>query len=481
MNRRNTTKRPPCTSTLCTVIEALESRAMLAGVGTESWSAAGLAPAPLGTGSLFSSGIILTCSSPAPGSSGTASPPAPTAGTGGSQSTGLALPSNSGSGTGSSPTGGGSSNSGGLALPSNSGSGAGSSHSDTGSTSDPNNPVLSSRYNGGSNAGGQGNGTNSSGTLSGSDLWLSYGAGSGSASSSAGASSDSTSSFLALLSQSKEGSSAGGQGNGTVSPLTNAELWRLYWSGAGAGSSSSSSDEGSLADDPTISAQYTGGSGIGRITPLVYNPESDGPPGFHSGVWTGDVGGIQFVQVTDTGSGKDGGNPPAGRPTPTATSTDDEQPQKEGRETPLNRPGTTPKDLPDGTRPIDKIPEMTRELIHKIKEQLKRSGEGVGANTWVGIDSDGNVWVPDPNGRGENLGGWQTWAEATAISGMGVIIIGWGTGIATTGVVGSGVILADNATVIGVIDDPLLVVTGGAIVIGGAVTFVGGVVRYFGW
>ena len=42
-------------------------------------------------------------------------------------------------------------------------------------------------------------------------------------------------------------------------------------------------------------------------------------------------------------------------------------------------------------------------------------------------------------------------------------------------------ILADNATVIGVIDDPLLVVTGGAIVIGGAVTFVGGVVRYFGW
>jgi hypothetical protein len=76
----------------------------------------------------------------------------------------------------------------------------------------------------------------------------------------------------------------------------------MYWSGAGAGSSSSHSDEGSLADDPTISAQYTGGSGIGRITPLVYNPESDGPPVFHSGVWTGDDGSVQFVQTADTGN-----------------------------------------------------------------------------------------------------------------------------------------------------------------------------------
>ena len=73
-------------------------------------------------------------------------------------------------------------------------------------------------------------------------------------------------------------------------------------SGAGAGSSSASTDEGSLADDATISAQYTGGSGIGGITPLVYNPESDGPPVFHSGVWTGDDGRVQFVQTADTGN-----------------------------------------------------------------------------------------------------------------------------------------------------------------------------------
>jgi hypothetical protein len=41
-------------------------------------------------------------------------------------------------------------------------------------------------------------------------------------------------------------------------------------------------------DGPALSSQYTGGSGIGSITPSVYNPESDGPPVFHSGVFTGD-------------------------------------------------------------------------------------------------------------------------------------------------------------------------------------------------
>ena len=189
MNRRNT-KKPPRASTLRMVIETLETRAMLAGVGPESWSAPGLAPAPLGTGVLSSSGIILTCSSPAPGSSGAASPPAPTPGSGG--------------------------------------------------------------------------------TTSGGDLWASFSVGSGAGGSKSGSTGGVSTDGPALSSQYTGGSGVGGQGNGTVGTLTNAELWRLYWSGAGAGSSSSSSDEGSLADDPTISAQYTGGSGIGRITPLVY-------------------------------------------------------------------------------------------------------------------------------------------------------------------------------------------------------------------
>jgi len=221
LNRRST-KKPPRASSLRTVIETLETRAMLASVGPESWSVPGLAPAPLGTGALFSSGVILTCSSPAPGPSGTASPPAPAARTGG--------------------------------------------------------------------------------TTSGGDLWDSYSAGFGAGGSTSGSTGGVSTNGPALSSQYNGASGAGGQGNGTGGTLSNADLWRMYWSGAGAGSSSSHSDEGSLADDPTISAQYTGGSGVGRITPLVYNPESDGPPVFQSGVWMGDDGSVQFVQTADTGN-----------------------------------------------------------------------------------------------------------------------------------------------------------------------------------
>ena len=328
MNRRNTRK-PPRASTLLAVIERLESRAMLAGLGQDSLSGLGSITAVLLPGVSPPPGIIFNGGSPTLGSA---------AGTGGSRSNGPVLLGGSGSGTGSSSGGssssapngpvllggsgsGTSSSSGGSSssdpngpvLLGGSGSGTGSSSSGS-SSSAPTGPVLSSQYTSRSNTGGQGRGTNNSGTHSGSDLWLLYGVGLGAASSSSGASGGSSPNFLPLLTQYTEGSNAGGQGNGTEGTLSNADLWNLYWSGSGAGSSSSGSDEGSLADDPTISAQYTGGSGIGCITPLVYNPQSDGPPVFHSGVWTGDEGGVQFVQTADTGSGQDGGDPPAGRP-----------------------------------------------------------------------------------------------------------------------------------------------------------------------
>ena len=263
MNRRNTRK-PPRASTLLAVIERLESRAMLAGLGQDSLSGLGSITAVLLPGVSPPPGIIFNGGSPTLGSA---------AGTGGSRSNGPVLLGGSGSGTGSSSSGS--------------------------SSSAPTGPVLSSQYTSRSNTGGQGRGTNNSGTHSGSDLWLLYGVGLGAASSSSGASGGSSPNFLPLLTQYTEGSNAGGQGNGTEGTLSNADLWNLYWSGSGAGSSSSGSDEGSLADDPTISAQYTGGSGIGCITPLVYNPQSDGPPVFHSGVWTGDEGGVQFVNAGD--------------------------------------------------------------------------------------------------------------------------------------------------------------------------------------
>jgi hypothetical protein len=343
VNRRNTTKRPPTHAPLLAVIERLESRAMLAGLGQDSLGGLGSITAVLLPGVSSPPGIVLTGGSPTPGS---------TAGSGGSQSTGPVLLSGTGSGTGSSTSGSGSSapngpvlfsgtgpgtgsstsgssssapngpvlfggtgsgtgsstgGSGsstpnGPVLYSGTGSGTGSTTSTTGGSPDPNSPVLLSHYTGGSNAGGQGSGTATGGTLSGSDLWLLYGAGLGAGSSSSGASGGSSSNLLTLLSQYNGGSGVGGQGNGTVGTLTNADLWGMYWSGAGADSSSSSSDEGSLADDPTILAQYTGGSGIGGITPLVYNPQSDGSPVFHSGVFTGDHGSEQFVQTADTGN-----------------------------------------------------------------------------------------------------------------------------------------------------------------------------------
>jgi len=338
VNRRKATRRPSRTHA---AIEPLEPRAMLAGLAQDSLGGLGSITAVLLPGVSSPPGIVFNGGSPTLGStagtggsqsngpvlfsgtgSGTHSTPSGTGGsstpngpvllsgtgsgtgssTGGSGSStpnGPVLFGGTGSGTGSSTSGSGSSTPNGPVLFGGSGSGTGSTTSTTGGSPDPNSPVLLSQYTGGSNAGTQGTGTNNGGTLSGSDLWLLYGAGLGAGSSSSGASGGSSSNLLTLLSQYQEGSSASGQGNGTGNTLSNADLWGMYWSGAGAGSSSSGSDEGSLADDPTISAQYTGGSGVGRITPLVYNPESDGPPVFVSGVWTGDAGGWQYVNASD--------------------------------------------------------------------------------------------------------------------------------------------------------------------------------------
>ena len=108
------------------VIEALEPRAMLAGVGPESWSAGGIGTPLIGAGALLTSGTILTCSSPTPGSSGTASLPGSTGGSGGSASGGV------------------------LWLPSTAGSGAGTSSSGSAGTVNTNGPALSSQLAGGS-------------------------------------------------------------------------------------------------------------------------------------------------------------------------------------------------------------------------------------------------------------------------------------------------------------------------------------------
>ena len=345
VNRRNTKKPPRTHAPLLAVIERLESRAMLAGLGQDSLSGLGSITTALlpgvssppgigfnggsptlgsaaGTGGSQSNGPVLQSGSgsgtgSSTSGSGSSAPNGPvlqsgsgsgtsssTSGSSSSAPNGPVLLGGTGSGTGSSSSGGGSSTPNGPVLQSGSGSGTDSTTSTAGGSPDPNSPVLLSQYTGGSNAGTQGSGTATGGTLSGSVLWLLYGAGLGAGSSSSGASGGSSSNLLTLLSQYNGGSNVGGQGNGTGGTLTNADLWGMYWSSAGAGSSSSSSDEGSLTNDPTILAQYTGGSGIGRITPLVYQFGSDDGPGFVSGVWNSDDGALQFVPVADTGTGQ---------------------------------------------------------------------------------------------------------------------------------------------------------------------------------
>lgn len=321
MNRRKDVRTLKTPSALRTVVERLESQAMLAGLGQDSLRGLGSTTAVLLPGVSSTPGIVLSGSSPAFGSQ---------SGTGGSPSTAPVLLSGSGSGTVASTSGAsGSSGLNGPVLLISTGSGTGSSRSGAESSSKPNGPVLSSQYTGGADAGGQGTAAN---TGNGGDLWLLCGAGSGTGSSSSGATG---------------GSIATSQSPGTGGTLTNADLWSLYGAGAGANSSAGSSNV-FLANDPTLSAKYTGGSGGGQrvpaatfipgglvcfvtgatgadvartgsqqgttgstalaladgqssatTTPLVYQPGSDDGPGFVSGVWTGDDGGWQIVRVAD--------------------------------------------------------------------------------------------------------------------------------------------------------------------------------------
>jgi hypothetical protein len=166
-------------------------------------------------------------------------------------------------------------------------------------------PALSWQYNGGSGVG-QGSGTSGgTGTTSGGDLLDSFrvkpGTGGSTSGSTGGVSTDGP-----ALSWQYNGGSGVGNGSGTSigsgGTTSGGDLWDSFRVKPGTGGSTSGSTGGVSTDGPALSWQYNGGSGVGRITPLVYNPESDGPPVFHSGVWTGDDERVQFVQTADTGN-----------------------------------------------------------------------------------------------------------------------------------------------------------------------------------
>ena len=211
------------------VIEALEPRAMLAGVGPESWSAGGIGTPLMGAGALLTSGTILTCSSPTPGSSGTASLPGSTGGSGGTASGGV------------------------LWLPSTAGSGAGTSSSGSAGTVNTNGPALSSQLAGGSG---------------------------GSQSAPAAAS---------------------GSGGLSVVLFDSAQPSRT-----GSGTAPGSTGSNTLTLEEGVPPP--------RLTPLVLHPGSDDGPGFVSGVWTGDEGGVQFVLAAEQEKDQTGQPLPIGKP-----------------------------------------------------------------------------------------------------------------------------------------------------------------------
>lgn len=61
---------------------------------------------------------------------------------------------------------------------------------------------------------------------------------------------------------------------------------------------------------------------------------------------------------------------------------------------------------------------------------------------------------------------------------VGGAIAAAGVKIMAAGVAGSAVLAADDVTIIGVADDPLLIVTGGVVVVGGVFVAVGGFIDW---
>ena len=133
-------------------------------------------------------------------------------------------------------------------------------------------------------------------------------------------------------------------------------------------------------DGPALSSQYNGGSGIGRITPLVYNPESDGPPVFHSGVWTGDDERVQFVQTADTGNqGTDEGD----------TSQSDDKSRA--------RSWWGIRGWFLGDEPID---DGGAQVVQTVDGGRGQQKVGTGAGDWLDKNFGGGTWgEPDLSGR----------------------------------------------------------------------------------
>jgi hypothetical protein len=283
VNRRSTqhaARTLRTSSDLRTSVERLESRAMLAGLGPESWSAAGPTTAPLSTGALVSAGAILTCSSPLPGSTTFSSLPVSSSSSGSLASGGLLwLSSTSGSGAG----------------PTVSGSGGGITSG----------PVLSSQASGGTGVGSSaGSITASRGTVNGVELLVTSGAASGTGDSQAGSAGSNNTNGPAVSSQASGGTGGGLTTSAAISG--SGGLQPVFYDSAQIGLSTNGLHPGATGST-TLTLAAT-------LTPLAYQPGSNDGPGFVLGVWTGDEGGVQFFQVAEPESPL-ADTAPLGRPT----------------------------------------------------------------------------------------------------------------------------------------------------------------------
>ncbi len=67
-----------------------------------------------------------------------------------------------------------------------------------------------------------------------------------------------------------------------------------------------------------------------------------------------------------------------------------------------SKPGSKPKDCPPGTRPIDKMPGLDKNKIHKVKD-----GVQAGPQDWTGIAPNGDVITSDSEGNAVNNGNYE--------------------------------------------------------------------------
>lgn len=227
-----------------------------------------------------------------------------------------------------------------------------------------------------------------------------------------------------------------------------------------------------LGDDSTTFSVVVSELGIADVTPIgVANHGIDGVSMFlvNADLSLGDSG--NFAGVLPSGGKAIVLQVAVGKPDPlggrftSLQEYDYPQPDQTGR-CHDDIPEYVDPEWPLGT--VEDAIDAIEESLRNRKEQIERLGEDGGHRNRIRIEEE---WLRKLNNR----------HTALLKVGIGAGMIGVGGTMITAGVGGSAVLIADDLTVIGVADDPLLIITGGTIVAGGVVVGVGGIIDWLGW